>query len=148
MIVRTPDSALTLANFMRAQVYASFASLSLGMRTLTAQAVGLDTMYAHGGVFRTADVAQRFLAAAIETPVAVSATAGEGGAWGIAILAAYLVGKAPDEKFEDYLEKKVFAGMAGQTLAPEPADEAGFARFMERYVAGLPAEKAAVESLK
>ena len=147
MIVRTPDSALTLANFMRAQVYASFASLSLGMRTLTAQAVGLDTMYAHGGVFRTADVAQRFLAAAIETPVAVSATAGEGGAWGMAVLASYLI-NGDGRSLETFLADDVFAAVASTTIVPSDADVAGYRTYLERYEAGLAAERAAVAVLR
>jgi sugar (pentulose or hexulose) kinase len=88
------------------------------------------------------------MAAAIHAPVSVMETAGEGGAWGIAVLAAYLVNKASGEKLEEYLSGKVFAGKAGQTLNPDPADEAGFGAFMARYVAGLKAEKAAVEALK
>ena len=147
MIVRTPGSALTLANFMRAQIYGSFAALSLGMRTLTAQDVELDTMYAHGGVFRTADVAQRFLAAAIDTQVAVSATAGEGGAWGMAVLASYLV-SGKGRSLETFLADDVFAAVASTTIVPSDADVAGYRTYLERYEAGLAAERAAVAVLR
>ena len=85
--MRTPDSRLTLANFMRAQLYGVFGTLSLGMRVLDDEGVALDRMFAHGGMFRTAGVAQRFLAGALDAPVAVGETASEGGAWGIAVLA-------------------------------------------------------------
>ena len=90
MIVRTPDSRLTLANLMRAQLYGVYGTLSLGMRVLADEGVELDRMFAHGGIFRTAGVAQRFLAGALDAPVAVGETASEGGAWGIAVLASYL----------------------------------------------------------
>ena len=90
LFVRTPDSRLTLGNFVRAQLYGVFGTLSLGMRVLEDEGVALDRMFAHGGMFRTAGVAQRFLAGALDAPVAVGETASEGGAWGIAVLAAYL----------------------------------------------------------
>lgn len=149
LLVRTPDAKFSLANFMRAHLYSALGALKLGMDILLdEEKVAIDKIYGHGGFFKAKGVGQSIMAAAIHAPVTVMETAGEGGAWGIAILAAYLINKAPGEKFEDYLEKKVFAGMAGDTLAPDPADEQGFAKFMERYVAGLAAEKAAVESLK
>src|SRR4029077_2381421 len=113
LVVRTPDSRLTLANFMRTQVYGAFGTLSLGMRVLTAEGVELDSMYAHGGVFRTAGVAQRLLAAAVGAPVTVGQTAGEGGAWGIAVLAAYL-GAASELDLSTYLSTRVFAGAASE----------------------------------
>jgi sugar (pentulose or hexulose) kinase len=146
LIVRTPDSRLTLANFVRAQVYGAFGTLSLGMRVLTAEGVELDSMYAHGGVFRTAGVAQRLLAAAVGAPVTVGQSAGEGGAWGIAVLAAYL-GAASEQDLGDYLSTQVFAGSVAETVAPDDDDARGFDTFLERYSAGLAIERAATEAV-
>jgi sugar (pentulose or hexulose) kinase len=146
LVVRTPDSRPTLGNFARAQLYAVFGTLSLGMRVLRGEKVTIDTMYAHGGMFRTAGVAQRFLAAAIEAPVAVAHTASEGGAWGIAVLAAYLR-EADDLALDAYLAERVF-GMTGfETVAPDPADLAGYTAYLTRYEAGLTIEHAAVDAL-
>lgn len=149
LFLRMPDAKFTLANFMRAHLYAALGALKLGMDILLdEEKVGIDRIYGHGGFFKAKGVGQSIMAAAIHAPVSVMETAGEGGAWGIAVLAAYLVNKAPGEKLEEYLSDKVFSGKAGQTLEPDPADEAGFKVFMDRYVAGLKAEKAAVEALK
>ncbi|WP_022889535.1 xylulokinase [Agromyces italicus] len=152
MVVRTPDSRFTLANFMRAQLYGVFGVLALGMRVLDGEGVDIDRMFAHGGIFRTAGVAQRFLAGAIDAPVAVGETAAEGGAWGIAVLAAYLrerTGAAHDETaLGSYLDDRVFAGSAIQVVEPEPADVAGFTVYLERYLAGVAAEAAAVAALE
>lgn len=146
MIVRTPDSRLTLANLMRAQLYGVFGTLALGMRVLDAEGVELDRMYAHGGIFRTAGVAQRFLAGALDAPVAVGETASEGGAWGMAVLASYL--SAPEGvDLGTWLEQHVFDGVAFDTADPDPADVAGFAAYLDRYRAGLTAEAAAVDAL-
>ncbi|WES63827.1 FGGY-family carbohydrate kinase [Microbacter sp. GSS18] len=146
LFVRTPDSAFTLANVMRAQLYGVFGTLALGMRVLDGEGVALDRMFAHGGMFRTAGVAQRFLAGALGAPVAVGDTAGEGGAWGIAVLAAYLP-KAVDTDLSAYLDRSVFAEAAIEVRDPDPADVAGFATYLDRYRAGLAAERAAVEAL-
>ena len=146
LVVRSPGSTTSLANFMRAQLYGMFGTLSLGMRVLADEGVGLDAMFAHGGVFRTAGVAQRFLAAAIGAPVAVGATAGEGGAWGMAVLAAYL--RAHEEQtLGEYLTSRVFAGAATTVVEPDPADVAGYAAFLERYRAGLAVERAAIQAI-
>jgi sugar (pentulose or hexulose) kinase len=141
LFVRTPGSSLTLANVMRAQLYGVFGTLSLGMRVLADEGVALDRMYAHGGMFRTAGVAQRFLAAAIDAPVGVAAGASEGGAWGIALLAAYL---DSDQSLADFLADRL-----GESEFAEPhaADVAGYARYLDRYRAGLDIEKTAVEVL-
>ncbi|WP_308291688.1 xylulokinase [Microbacterium jejuense] len=161
LFVRTPDSAFTLGNFARAQLYGVFGTLALGMRVLDAEGVGLDRMFAHGGLFRTAGVAQRFLAAALNAPVAVGDTASEGGAWGIAVLAAYtravqdsssrasLSTRAgrPASTLPEYLEQTVFADAAIDVAAPEPADVAGFTAYLDRYRAGLAVEAAAVTAL-
>lgn len=145
LVVRTPGSTLNLANFMRAQLLGAFGTLSLGMRILDEEGVALDAMFAHGGVFRTAGVAQRLLAAALGAPVTVAATAGEGGAWGMAVLARYLGSPLP---LGDYLDQLVFADQAVSVVEPDPADVAGYAAFLARYTAGLDAERAAVEALR
>ncbi|MEI3868322.1 FGGY-family carbohydrate kinase [Microbacterium sp. CCNWLW134] len=143
MFVRTPDSRFTLANAMRAQVYGIFATLALGMRVLDAEGVQIDRMFGHGGVFRTAGVAQRFLAGAMNAPVAVGDTAAEGGPWGIAVLASYL-GHA-ETPLSTYLIDHVFAGAEVTTVTPDAADVAGFARYLTRYHDGLAAERAAAD---
>ncbi len=146
LFVRTPDSRLTLANFMRAQILGVFGTLSLGMRILDDEGVEVDAMFAHGGVFRTAGVAQRLLAAAIGAPVAVGRTASEGGAWGIAVLAAYLAA-ADEMDLGTYLATRVFADAELDVVEPDPADVAGYAAYLERYQAGLAAERAATDAL-
>ena len=145
LVVRTPGSRLTLANFMRAQVYGMFATLSLGMRILQEEGVRLDALLAHGGLFRTPGVAQRLLAAAVGTPVAVARTASEGGSWGIAILAAYL-GASEDLDLGTYLATRVFADATLDVAQPDPADVEGYAIYLRRYVAGLVVERAAVDA--
>ena len=158
LVVRTPDSTLSLANLMRTQIYGAFGTLALGMRVLAGEGVAIDTMFAHGGMFRTAGVAQRLLAAAVGAPVAVGQTAGEGGAWGIAVLAAYSRavetagqggGPAGDAgtSLDTYLSERVFADAALDVAEPDAADVAGFQAFLERYSAGLAVQRAAVEAL-
>ena len=142
--MRTPDSSLTLANFMRAQVYGVFATLTLGMRVLEAEGVALERMFAHGGIFRTAGVAQRLLAGALAAPVAVGDTASEGGAWGIAVLAAYL---GRDGDLATYLDEVVFREADVAVVDPDPADVAGYAAYLDRYRAGLAVEASAVDAL-
>jgi len=145
LFLRSPDGRLDLGSFMRTHLYASLATLRIGMDVLQkAEGVRLSRMFAHGGLFRTEGVAQRFLAAAIDTPVSVGDVAAEGGAWGIAVLAAFATGRAPDQSLSDYLDSTVFAGTTLQTVDPDPADVAGFDAFMARYVAALPVERAAV----
>ncbi|MGO1317349.1 MAG: xylulokinase [Cellulomonadaceae bacterium] len=146
LVLRTPDSRFTLANFARAQVHGVFATLSLGMQVLAAEGVTLDAMYAHGGLFRTAGVAQRLLAAAIDAPVAVGSAAGEGGAWGAAVLAAYL-GHAAELDLGTYLREHVFAEAELSVVDPDPGDVAGYVAFLERYRAGLAVERAAAQAL-
>ncbi|MCW3493436.1 xylulokinase [Microbacterium sp. SSM24] len=146
LFVRTPDSRFTLANFMRAQLYGVFGTLALGMRVLDDEGVTLDRMFAHGGVFRTAGVAQRFLAGALDAPVAVGETASEGGAWGIAVLAAYL-SAAPGSDLDQYLRERVFGAASFHTVDPDPEDAPGFAAYLGRYRAGLAVESAAVSAL-
>jgi sugar (pentulose or hexulose) kinase len=146
LVVRTPGSRLTLANFMRTQLYAAFGTLSLGMKVLAGEGVKLDSMFAHGGMFRTAGVAQRLLAAAIGAPVTVGDTASEGGAWGIAVLAEYRR-TGGGEGLGDYLAGRVFAGVQLDVAEPDPADIEGYAKWLEQYSAGLAIEKAATEAI-
>ena len=146
LFVRTPDSSFTLANAMRAQLYSVFGTLALGMHVLEGEGVRIDRMFAHGGMFRTAGVAQRFLAGALNAPVAVGELASEGGAWGIAVLASYLAHSA-DGDLGRYLDEQVFASASLATAEPDPADVAGFAAFLDRYRSGLAIEAAAVSAL-
>lgn len=146
LVVRTNDSRFTLANFMRAQLYGVFSTLSLGMAVLEEEGVELDGMLAHGGVFRTAGVAQRFLAASLRVPISVGATASEGGAWGIAILASY-VASGGTESLADYLNAHVFGGTTFAIVEPNPDDVAGFAAYLDRYRRGLAIERAATETI-
>ncbi|MGJ6979459.1 xylulokinase [Aestuariimicrobium soli] len=145
LFVRTPDSSFTLANTVRAQLYGVFSTLALGMAVLADEGVRLESMFAHGGMFRTAGVAQRFLAAALDAPVTVGETAGEGGAWGMAVLAAFRLAEAPD--LPAWLADHVFGSAAVNTVDPDPDDVAGFATHLERYRAGLAVESAAVDAL-
>lgn len=146
LFVRTPDSRLTLANFMRAQVYGAFGTLSLGMRVLASEGVELDMLFAHGGLFRTAGVAQRLLAAAVGAPVAVAPTASEGGPWGMAALAAYL-GAASEQDLQTYLSTRLFGDTEVDVVAPDAGDVAGYAAFLERYSAGLAIERVAAATV-
>lgn len=147
LVVRTPGSRLTLANFMRTQLYSAFGTLSLGMEVLDKEGVTLDSMFAHGGMFRTAGVAQRLLAAAIGAPVTVGDTASEGGAWGIAVLAEYLR-TGGDLDLGTYLATSVFADAPVDIAHPDPADMAGFGTWLEAYREGLAIEKVATEALR
>ena len=149
LFARTPDSRFTLANFMRTHLYAALASLKIGMNILLdEEGVKVDQILGHGGLFKTRGVGQQIMAAAMNVPVAVLETAGEGGAWGIALLAAYMVDKAEGETLEGYLADRIFAGKMGLSMAPKAEDVASFNAFIERYVAGLPIERAAVECIK
>ncbi len=146
LLVRSPESRFTLANFMRVNLYSALGALKTGMDILLGEEkVKIDQIYGHGGLFKTRGVGQSILAAAIDTPVSVMETAGEGGAWGVALLAAYRLNRAADETLEDYLEKRVFAGKLGECMRPDPTDVAGFNAFMRRYSAGLPIERAAID---
>lgn len=149
LFVRTPESKFNLANFMRVNLFTSLGALKTGMDILLKEeGVKLDKILGHGGLFKTKGVGQNLLAGAIDTPVSVMETAGEGGAWGIAVLASYLVNKESGESLEDYLNHKVFAGQEGEEVQPDTGDVQGFNEFMVRYKAGLAIERAAVENLK
>ena len=146
LFLRSPDSGLDLATFMRTHLFASLATLRIGMDVLQeTEGVQLDRMFAHGGLFKTEGVAQRFLAAAIDTPVSVGDVAAEGGAWGMAVLAAFAGNGSPDLSLADYLDTAVFPGASLRTVEPDPDDVAGFDAFLQRYVAALPVERAAVD---
>ncbi len=146
LFVRRPDSHFTLANFMRTHLYTSLGALKTGMDILLKKEhVKIDSLLGHGGLFKTEGVGQRILAGAMGAPVSVMETAGEGGAWGIALLAAYMLRKEEKETLTDYLSHKVFAGSCGTSMEPVEADSEGFEAFMERYREGLAIERAAVE---
>ena len=149
VFARTPDAKFNLANFMRVNLFTSLGALKVGLDILMKEEhVQVDQILGHGGLFKTKGVGQKILAGAIDAPVSVMETAGEGGAWGIALLASYMINKEENETLEDYLDAKVFAGNAGTKMDPDPADVAGFEVFTDRYKKGLPIERAAVESLK
>lgn len=148
MFLRLPDAHMDLANFMRAQIYASMETLKYGMEIMKREHVAIDCVYGHGGLFKTEGVGQNYLAAAIHAPVTVMETAGEGGAWGIALLADYLVYHEEGEMLEDYLQNKVFTGMKQITVSPDAEDEKGFDRYMDRFISCIPAQKAAAEHFR
>ena len=145
MVVRTPDADFSLANFMRSHLYSAVATLKIGMDILLKEEhVAVDSLMGHGGFFKTPVVGQRVMAAGMNAPITVMDTASEGGAWGIAILAAFMKEKKDGETLSSYLNDKIFAGQTGTTLKPEPEDVKGFEAFLEEYKKLLPAEKAAV----
>ena len=145
LIVRTPGSQLNLPNLMRTLIMSPFCTMSLGMRILEGEGVKVDSMFAHGGVFKTKVVAQRLLAAALNAPVTVGETASEGGAWGMAVLAAY-AGDSRGLPLGQFLQQVVFADAPVQTLAPDAADVAGYASFLRAFERGLAIEHAAIEA--
>lgn len=147
LLLRGPDSDFSLANLMRAHIYSAMATLKIGLDILNTEHVALDKLLGHGGLFKTPGVAQRYLAAAAGAPVTVMETAGEGGPYGMALLAAYALKKAQGEALADYLQNKVFDTAPGSTLAASTAELEGFAAFMVRYKNALEAERAAVKHL-
>ena len=147
MFVRSANDKFNLANFMRANLYATIGVLKIGNDILLKEEkVKIDRITGHGGLFKTAGVGQRILAAAINSPISVMETAGEGGAWGIALLASYLVNNAKNENLADFLENTVFAGETGVEIAPTAEDVEGFNKYIATYKAGLAIEQAAVAS--
>lgn len=146
--LRTAESRFNLANFMRVHLYTSLGAVKMGLDILMEdEKVKVERIMGHGGFFKTKGVGQRYLAAAVGVPVTVMDTASEGGAWGIALLAAYLIDRRKDEKLECYLEERIFGEMSGETLKPYEEDVEGFRIFMERYKSGLAIEKAAIDSM-
>ena len=135
LFVRSPESKFTLANFMRTNLYTCLGAMRVGLNILIDQEhVKIDRLLGHGGLFKTKGVGQQILADAVNAP------------WGIALLAAYLVDKKDGETLDEFLDNRVFAGNEGSTLDPEPEGVKGFNEFMDRYLKGLPIERAAVES--
>ena len=148
LFARTPDARFTLANFMRTHILSALATLKIGLDILTqTEQVGIDKLYGHGGFFKTPEVGQRMLSAAVGAPVSVMETAGEGGPYGMALLGAYMLWKDEGESLADYLDRKVFADAKSSTLMADAADVEGFNRFLERYKNALPVEKAATERI-
>ena len=145
MVVRRPDSKFTLANFFRATLYATMSTLKIGMDILAEEKVAIDSLTGHGGLFKTPLVGQKFMAAACNAPVTCMETAGEGGPYGMALLAAYMANKAQHETLEEYLNDHVFANAKGTTLAPDQADVAGFNTYIAQYKQLLEVERKAVE---
>jgi sugar (pentulose or hexulose) kinase len=147
LLVRLPDARFTLANVMRTLLYSAFATLKLGMENITVkEAVKIEKIYGHGGLFTVKGAAQKLLAGALNVPVTVMDTASEGGAWGIALLAAYMGHEV--NSLDEFLNDYVFKNQAGITIAPVEADVQGFAKFMERFAACLLIERTAVDNFK
>ena len=146
LFVRTPKSTFNLANFMRLHIFSAFAALKIGMNILNQEQVQIDRVVGHGGIFKTPVVAQTVLAATMNAPVTVMENAGEGGAWGIAILAAFL-NQSTKMSLTQFLDDYVFANATGITLEASATDISGFNQFVERYQKGLPIEKSAIDYL-
>ena len=144
MVLRRPDSPFTLANFMRASLYSTMATLKIGMDILSAEGVAIDTLTGHGGLFKTPVVGQKYMAAACNAAVSCMETAGEGGPYGMALLAMYRAEKKENETLEDYLSAKVFKDVKAVVMRPEQADVDGFNAWMKDYRAALEAERCAV----
>ena len=148
IFARTPDAKFTLANFMRTHLLSALATLKIGLDILTeAEQVPIDKLYGHGGYFKTPEVGQRMLSAAVGAPVSVMETAGEGGPYGMALLAAYMLWRDAEENLPDYLDHKVFAGVSSVSIMADEQDRAGFNAFLARYRRALPLEKTAVAVL-
>ena len=147
MVVRKPDSKFTLANFFRATLYATMSTLKIGMDILAEENVAIDSLTGHGGLFKTPVVGQKFMAAACNAPVTCMETAGDGGPYGMALLAAYMLNKAEGESLEAYLNAHVFANAKGSTMNPDAADVAGFNTYIAQYKNLLKVEKTAVDVL-
>lgn len=148
LFVRRPESNFNLANFMRSHLFTALGALKIGMDILLKEeGVEIDSLLGHGGLFKTKGVGQSILAAAVNAPVSVMETAGEGGPWGMALLASYMLRREENESLQDYLANKVFAGSEGTSIDPDPKDVAGFEEFIERYKKGIAVEQAAVTAL-
>ncbi|MED3879825.1 FGGY-family carbohydrate kinase [Priestia megaterium] len=146
LFVRSAKSNFNLANFMRTHLFTAFGALKIGMDLLVKEEnVKIHSILAHGGLFKTPVVGQKMMAAAINTPVSVMDTAGEGGAWGMAILSSYMLNKSENESLEDFLDDKVFKEVTAREIYPDELDVKGFEAFIKRYKKGLVIEKAAAE---
>ena len=148
LFARTPDANFTLANFMRSHLYSSLGAVKLGMDILLKEEkVNVDRIMGHGGLFKTKGVAQRYLSASVAAPVTVMDTASEGGPWGMALLAAYLISKEEGETLSAYLENKIFASQSGQMLEATQEEIDGFETFIEHYRKGIDIERASIEAM-
>ncbi|MBN6206463.1 FGGY-family carbohydrate kinase [Ralstonia pickettii] len=148
LFIRSSESNFNLANFMRVHLFTALGAMKIGMDILFKQEkIKLDKILGHGGLFKTEGVGQSIMAAALNAPVSVMKTAGEGGAWGIALLASYMINKNENETLEAYLNRKVFVDDE-VTIYPNPREVKGFEQFMERYKKGLPIERAAVDNFR
>lgn len=145
MFIRAQGAEFSLANFFRAQIYSTMATLKIGMRILEKENVKIDKLFGHGGLFKTPVVGQKLMAGAMNAPVSVMKTAGEGGAWGAAVLAAYMLAKGGS--LEDYLENTVFAKCESSTVEPDENDVKGFEEYMKNYEKAMAAEIAAYENI-
>ncbi|MCD7757797.1 MAG: ATPase, partial [Clostridiales bacterium] len=148
LFVRQPDSKFNLANFMRVHLLTSLGAIKVGNDILSRENVRIDRITGHGGLFKTPVVGQKLLAAALNAPVSVMETAGEGGAWGMALLASYMLNKTEGQSLSDFLESQVFGGNTGVTLEPDPTDVEGFNTFIQRYIDCLSVEREAVLTLR
>jgi len=147
LFARTPDSNFTIENFMRSLLFSSISTVRIGMDILTEEGVRVSKLLGHGGLFKTSVVGQKLMAGVLNIPIAVMESAGEGGAWGIALLAAYAVNKEKDETLEDFLDDKIFADSEVTTITPDPVDVEGYEAYLKRYKAALEVEHTAVEVL-
>ena len=147
LVIRRPDSKFTLANFLRAQLYSTMSTLKIGMDILAKEGVAIDSLTGHGGLFKTPVVGQKYMAAACNAPVTCMETAGEGGPYGMAILAAYMLNKGASELLEDYLSARVFDDAKRSVIEPDPTDVEGFNEYIVRYRALLDVERIAVERI-
>lgn len=146
LFVRKPTDDFTLANFMRMQLFSAFAALKIGMAILRQEQVEIDQIVGHGGIFKTAVVGQQLLAAAMQAPVTIMENAGEGGAWGIAVLASFLR-QAKEKDLAIFLDDLVFSDVVGTTIDPDPSDVIGFNQYVKNYQKGLAIEAAAIKQL-
>ena len=147
MMIRTPDAAMNFANFSRSLVAGAMTSLKMGMDILAAENVKIDSLLGHGGYFKTPIAGQTILAASLNTPISVMETAGEGGPWGMALLAAYRANKAEGQTLEAYLNENVFASAKSMSVAPDAADVDGLNAYTKQFAACLAAQKAAIANL-
>jgi len=149
LFVRTPESIFTLSNFMRVHLFSALGALKIGLDILSEQEqVKIDQILGHGGFFKTKQVGQKIMSAAMNVPVSVLDTAGEGGAWGITLLASYLLHKTSAGSLEDYLTNRVFTSDNSSAMTPDQGNIDGFTTFMKRYKKGLVIEKTAVDTLR
>ena len=149
MLIRTPEAQFDVSTLMRSLIYSCMATLKIGMDILLGEEkVELDKLLAHGGLFKAPVVGQRFLASALNVPVAVMESAGEGGAWGIALLAAFTARENKAQSLAGFLDQQVFSKFASSVMQPNADDSKGFAAYTERFKAGLSAQRAAVEAIR